>query len=154
MNNNGKYDDIINLPHYISKKHPQMSLEARSAQFAPFEALRGYDDVIKETARLTNERKEIDESQKIILDEKLQIIGEQISMKPMITFTYYIPDSKKDGGRYATVTGNVKKIDEYKHIIVLEDRNQIPISEIVEIIGEIFKEDAYDLNNPTLSRFI
>ena len=76
---NKNYDDIINLPHFESKKHPRMSLEARSAQFAPFAALTGYDEFIRETSRLTNERIEIDESLKIILDGKLQIQGDLIS---------------------------------------------------------------------------
>ena len=92
---NKNYDDIINLPHYVSKKRPQMSIEARSAQFAPFAALTGYDEQVKETARLTNERRDIDESLKIILDEKLQIIEEKILSKPLVTFTYFVPDSKK-----------------------------------------------------------
>ena len=69
-----KYEDIINLPHHISNKHPQMTLEARAAQFAPFAALTGYDDEVKETTRLTNRRIELDEEAKSILDKKLQII--------------------------------------------------------------------------------
>lgn len=142
-NNNGKYDDIINLPHHVSKKHPQMSLEARSAQFAPFAALTGHNDAIKETGRLTNTRKEIDEEMKTILDGKLQIIKEQISTKPEITCTYFIPDLKKDGGTYVTVTGNVKKIDEYKQLIVLENKTEIPISEVIDIIGDIFNGLVY-----------
>jgi len=133
-NNNGKYDDIINLPHHVSEKHPPMSLEARSAQFAPFAALTGYDDVIKETSRLTNKKIELDEEQKIILNGKLKIIKEQISIKPKITVTYFIPDLKKDGGNYVTVTGNVRKVDDYMNLIILEDRTEIPISEIIEII--------------------
>ena len=72
------YEDIINLLHYTSNKYPRMSLEARSAQFAPFAALTGYDEVLIETARLTNERIEIDETIKVIIDSKLQIIKEHI----------------------------------------------------------------------------
>ena len=139
MNSNDKkYDDIINLPHPVSKKHPQMSIEARSAQFAPFASLTGYDEVIRETARLTNERINIDESVKTILDWKLQMIEEQITNQPLITFTYFVPDRKKRGGRYVTVTGNVEKIDEYKHMVILEDKTEIPITEMIEISGEIF----------------
>lgn len=136
--NNSKYDDIINLPHHVSTKHKQMSLEERSAQFAPFAALTGYDDVIKETARLTNEKREIDESLKIILDEKLQILKEHLEEFPLVTFTYFIPDVKKNGGEYKNVSGAVKKIDDYLEIIILEDNTRIPISEIVQITGEIF----------------
>lgn len=135
-----KYDDIINLPRHISKKHPRMSLEARSAQFAPFAALTGYDEVINETARLTSERKEIDEELKMILNNKLKIIQEKLATKPEITFKYFIPDIKKDGGEYVTKKGNVIKIDKYKEIIILQDETEIYISEIIEITGDIFKK--------------
>ena len=140
MDNYGKYDDIINLPHHESKKHPRMSNEARAAQFAPFAALTGYDDAIKETARLTSERIEINEELKAILDAKLQIIHDKISSKPEVTFTYFVPDTKKDGGSYVTVVGNVIKIDEFNQKVILENKTEIPISEIVEITGEIFKK--------------
>lgn len=129
----GKYDDIINLPHHISKKHPQMSLEARAAQFAPFAALTGYDDAVKETARLTNERIDLDEEAKMMLDAKLQVIREQLSEKPLVTITYFVPDAKKDGGKYVTINGNVKKIDDYKHLIILDNSVEITIDEIIDI---------------------
>ena len=135
MNNyNGEYEDIINLPRHISKKHPQMSLEVRSAQFAPFSALTGYDEQIQETSRITNKKKEINDEMKMILDEKLQIIQQEINKKPKITVTYFIPDSKKDGGKYATITGKVIKIDKFKQLIILENKIEIPIKEICEII--------------------
>lgn len=137
LKNSEKYDDIINLPHHVSKKHPRMSLEARSAQFAPFAALTGYDEVIRETARLTNKRIEINEELKAILDEKLLLIKEQIYTKPNINVTYFVPDSKKDGGKYVSVTGKVLKIDEYKQKIILENKIEIPISEIIEIIDAL-----------------
>lgn len=129
----GKYDDIIDLPHHISKKHPQMSLEARAAQFAPFAALTGYDDAVKETARLTNERIDLDEEAKRILDDKLQIIREEILAKPQVEITYFIPDERKDGGRYITIASNVKKIDDYKNLIVLDNSVEIKINEIIDI---------------------
>lgn len=134
--NEKKYDDIINLPHHVSKKHPQMSLELRAAQFAPFAALTGFEDEVKETARLTNERKEINEELKTILDSKLQIIKKKILQKPKINITYFIHDVRKCGGKYVTVTGNVKRIDEYNQIIILDDKTEIPISEIIDIAGK------------------
>lgn len=134
-----QYDDIINLPHHVSKRHPQMSLYARSAQFAPFAALTGYDDVIKETSREISEKIDIDDELKSILDSKLQIIMEQIKNKPEISFTYFIPDSKKDGGSYITVIGIVRKIDLYNQIIYLANNTEIPINDIINISGEIFK---------------
>jgi len=129
-----KYDDIINLPHHESKKHPRMSLEARSAQFAPFAALTGYDEVIKETARQADKRIEINEELKRILNKKLQLIKKEIHEKPKIMVTYFVPDPRKQGGKYITVTGNVIKIDEYKKKIILENNIEIQISEIIDIL--------------------
>ena len=134
LKNSGKYEDIINLPHHISKKHPRMSLEARSAQFAPFAALTGYDELIKETARLTNKKIEIDEEQKLVINEKLLLIKEQLHTKPNIIVTYFIPDSKKDGGEYITIREKIIKIDEYNQRLILENKIEIPISQIIEII--------------------
>lgn len=138
---NGKYDDIINLPHHVSKKHPQMPLQARAAQFGAFAALTGYDHAIKETARLTSARIELDEEAKDVLDKKLQIIRDQILAKPIITFTYFVPDFKKDGGKYVTVSGIVSKIDKYNQLIVLENNIKIPINEIIDISGDIIIVD-------------
>ena len=127
------YEDIINLPHHTSKKHPRMSLEARSAQFAPFAALTGYDDIIKETGRYVDSKIELDETQKIILDGKLQILHEEIKNRPIITFTHFVKDSKKDGGTYEETTGVVKKIDEHTQEIILEDKSRISIGNIIRI---------------------
>lgn len=128
-----KYDDIINLPHHISKKHTPMTLEARAAQFAPFAALTGYGDEIRETARLTNRRIDLDEEAKSILDNKIQIILKQMLQKPTVTITYFIPDLKKDGGKYITIFGIIKRIDKYKQVIVLEDKTEVQINEIIDI---------------------
>ncbi len=92
----GKYDDIINLPHFVSKKHPQMSLYQRSAQFAPFAALVGYDEAIEETARLTDKKIELSDGEIEIINSKLQEIKEIIDNKPQIEITYFVPDSKKE----------------------------------------------------------
>lgn len=140
MNNTDKYDDIINLPHHVSKIHPQMSIEARSAQFAPFAALTGHSDAIKETARLTNKRIEIDEELKIIINNELQIIQEHIASVPEVCITYFVPDKKKQGGEYVTISGKVKKIDVYNQIIIFIDGTRIPINEIIEITGDILNE--------------
>lgn len=133
LKNSNKYNDIINLPHHISKKYPRMSLEARSAQFAPFAALTGYDDIIQEQARLTTKRKEINDELKEILDEKIRWIRENICIKPTVSITYFLPDSKKDGGKYETITGKVLKIDEYRQKIIFENKIEIPIEEIYSI---------------------
>lgn len=122
MNDINKYDDIINLEHHVSKVHKQMSLENRSAQFAPFAALTGYEDEVKETARITEDRIELDEEQKIIINEKLNIIESQIAANPEISITYFVPDTKKEGGSYQTITEKLKKIDNYNNEIILCSR--------------------------------
>ncbi len=134
MDNNEKYKDIINLPHHVSKKHPQMTIENRAAQFAPFAALVGHDEAVKETARLTTNKKEIDNDLKNILDKKLQIINENIKDNPKATITYFVPDEKKEGGKYLTITEKVKKIDTYKQVVILANKKQININDIIEII--------------------
>lgn len=134
----GNYDDIINLHRPISK-HPQMSLYQRSAQFAPFAALTGYEGQVKETARLTDRRIELDEEMKLILDMKIQIINEMLPNKPEIEVTYFIPDGRKDGGRYETIINNVKKVDNYNEQIIMKNGLRIDIKEIIEITGDIFR---------------
>ena len=133
-----KYDDIINLPHQVSKKHKQMSMEERAAQFAPFAALVGYEDAVQETARLTDKRIELDEEAKNILDMKLQMLNEQMKVQiyPQVTIMYFVPDSKKDGGKYIKILGTIKKIDEFRQILVLDDKTEIPIKDVISIVGE------------------
>ena len=127
------YSDIINLPHHTSLNHPRMSMEKRAAQFAPFAALTGYEDLVKETARLTDKRIEIDEGLKQVLNDKLQKINENIKNKSLVTFTYFVPDLKKSGGKYVDYTGTVKKIDTFNGVIIMEDKTKIPIDEIIDI---------------------
>lgn len=135
------YEDIINLPHHVSLRHPQMNALSRAAQFAPYAALTGYGDAIDETARVTDEKIEIDEELKKELDRKIQIIKEKIKELPQITFTYFISDMFKQGGSYILVTGNVKKIDENDESIILTDGSKIKIDDIIEMQGEIIKEE-------------
>lgn len=129
----GKYDDIINLPHHVSTKHPRLSMEQRAAQFAPYSALSGYGDAIKETSRITENKIELSDDEKIKIDNILQQIMKEISNKPKVTITYFIPDMKKNGGKYNTQVGNIKRVDEFKQIIILEDKTEIPIQDIIEI---------------------
>lgn len=131
FSNTDKYNDIINMPHHVSKTHPQMSLKARSAQFAPFAALTGYSDVINETGRLTNEKIEIDDELKEILNEEIMKIKSKLSKRLTISFTYFIPDAKKNGGKYVTVKGIVKKVND--NLIILEDKTEILIDDIIDI---------------------
>lgn len=137
---NKNYDDIINLPHFESKKHKRMSLEARSAQFAPFSALTGYEDIVKETARLTDKKIEIDDEQKQILNNKLQFILKNIDLFPEITFTYFVKDNQKSGGKYIEKTGIIKKIDNINGLIILKDKSKIKINDIINITSNLFQK--------------
>jgi len=137
---NDTYEDIINLPHHESLKHPQMSKQARAAQFAPFAALTGYSEAIKETTRQTDKKIDIDESLKNLLNNKLKIILENIKDKPEITFTYFVYDNRKSGGKYISTIGNVKKIDMIEKYIMLVNKVKIPINEIINITGDLFKK--------------
>ena len=138
-----KYDDIINLSRPISK-HPRMSLYQRSAQFAPFAALTGYEGQVKETARLTDRRIELDEEMKLILDLKIQVIKEMLSDNPEVEITYFIPDTRKDGGKYETIINNVKKIDSYNEHIIMQNNLKIEIKEIININSNIFKNISFE----------
>ncbi|WP_104802945.1 hypothetical protein [Blautia marasmi] len=132
------YDDIINLPHHVSKVHPHMPIPDRAAQFAPFAALTGHDAAIKETARLTEERVELDENAKAVLDEKLRLVQEVLTENPELTVTYFQADEKKAGGTYLSITGNVKKIDMYAQALLMADGLRIPLKEIYDLEGNLF----------------
>ncbi len=136
--NEHRYDDIINLPHHQSATRPHMSNYDRAAQFAPFAALTGYDDAVKETARLTDKKVELDEYSKDALNERLNMIQDAIDEQPEVSITYFLPDKKKSGGAYVTATDHVKKIDEYENTVLLQDGTKIPIADIAEIVGDIF----------------
>lgn len=129
-----KYEDIIDLPHYVSKTRPQMKIIDRAAQFSPFAALTGYDAAIKETGRLTDPFIELDENRKADLDHKLQFILEHIKEQPEVTITYFQPDEKKNGGKYITITESIKKIDEYEQCIKMREGTKILLKYVFEII--------------------
>ena len=142
MNNSDKirnYDDIIDLPHHVSATRPRMSNMDRAAQFSPFAAVVGYDAAVKETARLTDDRMELDENSKTILNEKLQMVLEHADTNPEIIVTYFVQDSKKAGGSYVSTTGILKKVDAYEQVLVMRDGTRIPLSEVFEIEGELFR---------------
>lgn len=144
---NKDYSDIINLPHFESTKHKRMSIEARSAQFAPFAALTGYEDAIKETSRLTDKKIEIDDGLKQILNNKLQYILNNIDLNPIITFTYFKNDNKKSGGKYIKKEGIIKKIDTIEENIILKDKTKIKIDDIINITSELFNNIDYNIND-------
>ena len=131
MQNN--YDDIIDLPHHVSATRPQMSMMDRAAQFSPFAALTGYDAAIKETARLTDQKIDLDDSEKEEINDKIQLITEHLGEDFEVVITYFQPDSRKAGGAYVDAVGIVKKIDEYDRVIILQDGKKIPIDDILDI---------------------
>lgn len=139
--NRHRYDDIIDLPHPVSKNHPQMPRRDRAAQFSPFAALTGYEGEIEETARLTERRKPLDEEQSERLERRLRLLAEKAEERPEVEITYFLPDERKAGGAYVTVRGSFRRIDEYEKTIVLADGRRIPIGEIAEIRGNGLHEN-------------
>lgn len=133
------YEDIINLPHHVSTKRPQMSMLDRAAQFSPFAALTGYDVAIKETGRLTDEKIEMDEASLNMLNMKFQLLVEALGDEHEVSFTYFKPDETKAGGAYVTATGIVKKVDDYERLITMVDGAKIPMDDVYSIESEIFK---------------
>ena len=129
----GPYDDMLNLPHPTSARHPRMSLSDRAAQFAPFAALSGHSAALVETARLTERRIELDEDVKAALDFKQQMLMDRIDEHPDVSVTWFQPDGKKDGGRYVTTTGRLKRIDEVERVLVMEDKTTVPLDDVISI---------------------
>ena len=138
MSNEQKYNDIINLPHHVSKKHPQLSKASYAAQFSPFAALSGYEGIVSEAARFTNERVELGDKEKDILNAKLQIIGEHIKEHPELELTYFQKDKKKTGGAYLKKTAQIKRIDDLERIMYSTDGTNLPMDDITDMQGEIF----------------
>ena len=135
----GKYDDIINLPHHVSQTRPQMSMIDRAAQFSPFAALTGYDAAIKEIGRLTDTKLEIGDEERDVLDRKQQYLQKIVADRPEITITYFVPDEKKAGGSYTSLTGTLKRLDYYERLFVLTDGTKIQLDEIVDIESDCFR---------------
>ena len=154
MNDEHKYDDIIHLPHPVSTRHPQMSLADRAAQFSPFAALTGHGEAIRETERQTEEWTWLDEDRKAMLNERLWMIREHFAdgkgkqslhseqNLDEFTFVYFQPDERKSGGSYLTVEGRIKKIDEYRHQVILEDGMALDMERLFSIEGKLF--EMYD----------
>ena len=132
------YDDIINLPHHVSKNHPQMSRYNRAAQFAPFSALTGYEESINEARRYVTNKIELDDSNKEEINFKLNILNNLINQRNQVTFIFFSKDKLKDGGCYKTIKGILKKYDEINKLIILEDKTKIYLDDIFSIKSPIF----------------
>ena len=128
-----RYADIINLPHPVSRRHPQMSMADRAAQFSPFAALTGYEAAVEETARLTQTKVEMTEDKKQMLDEKLHLLLDSAHHPPAVRITYFVPDARKGGGSYETVTGCVRGIDPLGQYLILTDKRTVPLEDLWEL---------------------
>lgn len=138
-----KYDDMLTLPRPMSAKHIPMPRADRAAQFSSFAALTGYDEAVCETARLTDGRIELDEDRASELNDKLNILRDNLYERPEIAVTYFVPDSKKTGGKYVTFKGNARAIDEYERTILFVKGGRIPLDDIFAICGDIYKGLAF-----------
>lgn len=128
-----KYDDIIDLPHHVSKTRKPMSLYNRAAQFAPFAALTGYDDAIEETARLTETKVELSDELKNDLNQKINFIKNNIKVHPEITIKYFVRDNKKSGGIYKLLTSIIKKVDDFNKCLIFADNTNVYFDDIISI---------------------
>lgn len=136
-----EYQDIINLKRPFSKRIP-MSMDVRTAQFAPFSALTGYNEAIKEVERITTPKRELSEGLKEIINEKLNIIAKN-EFKGLVKISYFSPDSKKSGGEYKNISQVIKKIDVNNGVVILLDNQKIPLDNISDIDCDLF--NIYEL---------
>ena len=126
-----KYADIIHLPHHVSRKHPQMSMADRAAQFSPFAALTGHDAAIAEAARLTDERPILDESVKQEISNLLQLAATDSNL--VLNIAYFVPDTRKAGGSYTEISGRIKKLIPHEKLLILDTGTRIPVENIVKV---------------------
>ena len=135
MNHFHRYDEIIHLPHPVSQTHPRMGRLERAAQFSPFAALTGYDDAVRETARLTDAQRELAEDEQALLERQLLRVQMLLDAgtPPVVAVTWFQPDAKKQGGAYVTAKGKVRKIDEFGGALLLVGGEKIPISAVIGI---------------------
>ena len=129
----GQYDDIINLPRPVSKKHPPMPMSKRAAQFLPFAALTGFEGEIAEKGRLTQAAPELGEDALLALDQQLSRLRQHLPEQPEVTITRFVPDEKKDGGQYETLTDRVRRLDEPNRTLSLTDGARIDLDTVVEL---------------------
>lgn len=134
------YDDIVNLPRPVSAKHPPMDALSRAAQFAPYAALTGFEAVIAESVRPTDPRRDLGDFAREDLDHRLQILADRAQEHPLLTVTYFLPDEIKDGGRYVTCQGRLKKLRMAEKDLLLLDGPTIPLKEIYALESPLFSE--------------
>ena len=136
---NGKYDDIISLPHFEPRFHKRMSMLSRAAQFAPFAALTGYDAAIAETGRLTSQAEDIDDESADRLNRRMALLRTMLDKQPVVAVTYFVPDVTKCGGAYRRVEGALRTIDDYNFQLVMTDGLRVPIQCILDLDSDEFQ---------------
>ena len=140
MNYEKNYDDIINLPAPTSEKHARMPIADRAAQFAPFAAVVGHDAAVREVARVTEKRAELDEEAIREIDQKLHTLTAVLVTRPHTTVTYFQNDEKKSGGHYLTVSGEFEGVnDTATHVII--GGIKIPLTQIYSIDSPVFNAE-------------
>ena len=135
-----RYSDMLRMPHHVSSKYPRMPLRDRAAQFAAFNALTGYEESVREAARTTETRMELDDYSLSVLRIKLRIMKDFEKNAPEISVTYFVSDKKKDGGEYVTVHGKLKRFDEAGAAVIFTDGRSVPVEDIADISGGIFAD--------------
>ena len=133
------YEDILPLPHHVSAERPHMSMLDRAAQFSPFAALVGYEDIIDETARLTSQKRELDEAEKAELDRRIGVLIAHLREKPAVTVEHFVPDTLKSGGAYEFKSGTLVRISPEKKTLTLADGTAIRFDDVVGIESELFR---------------
>ena len=132
------YEDIVDLPHHVSRSRPQMPLHDRAAQFAPFAALTGYGKAIDETARWTEERREMDENERAVLDSRLRFLSTRLEEQPQVEIEHFVPDSRKTGGAYVRTMGRLAAISPASRTLMLIDGTVISLDNITAIESPLF----------------
>lgn len=128
-----EYDDIINMPHHVSRTRPRMSLRARAGQFAPFAALTGHGAALSETARLTERPPCLTDSVLKKLDETLAYVREHAEEGVRVSVTYYVADERKEGGSYHVLQDEVKHVDASRRLLLFRGGEEVPLSSVVAL---------------------
>ena len=136
---NPRYADLLNLPHPTSATHPRMPAGARAAQFSPFAALTGYDAQIREATRTTDRRIELDEQALAVLNRRLQLLQANLAEQPEVTVTWFVPDSRKEGGRYRTVSGRLHRLAQQPPRLILESGEIVPVANLLSVDSPLFR---------------
>lgn len=133
-----RYDEILYLPHPVSKLHPVMPRQDRAAQFGSFKALAGFEDEIDERGRFTETAAELDENRRDELDERLNLLLARGTGAPAVEFVWFCPDERKDGGRYRSVYAKLDRLDQNSRTLFLSNGDRIQMENLYAVQGAPF----------------